>query len=99
MTNDATPEIADHAERHRYELALGGKLAAHIDYRMRGGDTIDLIHTEVATEHEGKGLGSQIARHALDDARSRGLKVIASCSYIAGYVRKHPEYGGLLAQR
>ena len=99
MTNDAIPEIGDHPERHRYELVLGGKLAAHVDYRLRGGDTIDLIHTEVAPEHEGMGLASQIARYALDDARSRGLKVAASCSYIAGYVRKHPEYGDLLAQR
>ena len=98
MTNDSNPEIADHPERHRYELALGGKAAAHIDYRLRG-DTIDLIHTEVAPEHEGQGLGSKIARYALDDARARGLKVAASCSYIAGYVRKHPEYGDLLAQR
>ena len=99
MTNQATPDIANRAERHCYELVLGGKTAAHIDYRLRGSDTIDLIHTEVAPEHEGKGLGSQIARFALEDARSRGLKVIASCSYIAGYVRKHPEFGALLAQR
>ena len=99
MTNDTDPKIADHPEHNRYELSLGGRRAAHIDYRLRGQGAIDLIHTEVAPEHEGQGLGSKIARYALDDARSRGLKVIASCSYVAGYVRKHPEYGELLAQR
>ena len=92
------PDIQDQRDAHRYELKVDGELAAHIDYRLRG-DTIDLIHTEVVPAHEGKGLGSQIARYALDDARSRGLKVIASCSYIAGYVRKHPEQGDVLAQR
>ena len=94
-----TPEITNNSGAHRYELRVDGQLAARVDYRMRGSDTIDLIHTEVAPEHEGKGLGSQIAKYALDDARARGLKVVPSCSYIAGYVRKHPENGSLLAQR
>ena len=94
-----TPAIADNAQAHRYELALGGRIVAHIDYRMRREGTIDLIHTEVAPDQEGRGLASRIAKFALDDARSRGLKVVASCSYVAGYVRKHPEYGDLLAQR
>ena len=97
--NNEAPAVADNPQARRYELALGGRTVAHVDYRMRGEGTIDLIHTEVAPGHEGQGLASRIAQFALDDARSRGLKVVASCSYIAGYVRKHPEYGDLLAQR
>ena len=94
-----TTDIAHQPQGHRYELTIDGRMAAKIDYRMRGEGTVDLIHTEVVPEHEGQGLGSKIAKFALDDARSRGLKVIPSCSYIAGYVRKHPEYSDLMAQR
>jgi predicted GNAT family acetyltransferase len=97
MANDTQPQIADRPERHHYELTMDGKPAAHIAYRMRGEDTIDLVHTEVEREFEGQGLGSKIAKFALDDARARGLKVVPSCSYIAGWVNKHPEYGDLVA--
>ena len=99
MTTDTAPDIADRPDARRYELTLAGKLAAQIDYRMRGDHTIDLIHTEVAPEHEGGGLAMKIAKFALDDARSRNLKVVPSCGFIASYVRKHSEYEDMLAQR
>lgn len=99
MTPDQSPKMANRPDLHRYELTLHGQVAAHIDYRMQGSDTVDLVHTEVEPAHEGNGLASKIAEFALQDARARGLRVIPSCSYIAGYVRKHPEHEELLAQR
>lgn len=93
----STPEISDHPERHQYELAIDGKRAAHIAYRLKG-DAIDLVHTEVDPAFEGQGLGSKIARFALDDARAKGRKVIATCSYIAGYIGKHAEYADLISR-
>jgi predicted GNAT family acetyltransferase len=92
-----TLEIADHPERHRYELTQDGKLAARIEYRMRGPAVIDLVHTEVDKEFEGQGLGSKIANFAFDDARTRGLRVVATCTYLQGWLRKHPEYAALAA--
>ena len=91
--------IADHPERHRYELEEGGKLAAQIQYRPHGAGTIELIHTEVPPEFEGQGFASKIAKFAFDDARRRGLKVIPTCTYLQAFLRKHPEYGDLVAQR
>jgi predicted GNAT family acetyltransferase len=94
-----TPEIADHPERHRYELTQDGKLAARIDYRMRGAALIDLVHTEVDKAFEGQGLASKIVKFALDDARSKGRHVIATCSYIQGWLQKHPGYEDLVARQ
>ena len=88
--------IADHPERHRYELAIDGKKAAEIIYHLRGPDTIELEHTEVQPGHEGQGLASKIATFAFDDARKRGLKVIVTCEYLQGWIRKHPEYADLV---
>lgn len=90
--------IADHPERHRYELDEGGKLAAHIQYRMRGTDTIELIHTEVPPEFEGQGFASKIAKFAFDDARRRALKVVPTCTYLQAYLRKHPDYEDLISR-
>jgi len=89
-------QIADHPQHHHYALSVDGKSAAHIEYRMHGEGTIELVHTEVGKAFEGRGLGSQIAKFALDDARKRGLKVIPTCSYIAGWIQKHPDYGDLV---
>jgi len=96
--NTEETQFANRPERHRYELSIGGKTAGHIDYRMGDGH-VDMLHTEVEPEYEGQGLASKLARSALDDARSQGLKVIPSCSYIAEYVRRHPEYEDILQRR
>ena len=40
-----------------------------------------------------------LARGALDHVRARGLKAIAQCEFIAGYLDKHPEYADLVASR
>jgi predicted GNAT family acetyltransferase len=33
---------------------------------------------------------------ALDQVRGEGLKVIAQCPFVRGYIDKHPEYSALL---
>ena len=91
------PDISNRQERHQYELDIDGKLAAWIHYRMRGEDTIELVHTEVKPGHEGQGLASKIASFAFDDARSRGLKVIPTCTYLQNFLQRRPEYQDLLA--
>lgn len=98
MSTEA-PQIADHPERHRYELTLDGKLAARIEYRLKDGHLVDLIHTEVDPAFEGRGLAGKIATFALDDARTQGRKVIATCEYIQRFLQKHPEYQDLAAAR
>ena len=56
-----------------------------------------LVHTEVATEFEGHGVGSRLAAAALDDIRARGLKVDPVCPFIARYLDRHPELSDLVA--
>jgi predicted GNAT family acetyltransferase len=93
----ATPRdtvMSKSAERHRYEMSIGGELAAFIDYRdMAGG--IELVHTKVMPAHEGHGVGSRLAKFALEEAGREGRKVKATCRFIAKYIERHPEYGGL----
>ncbi|MFP5504097.1 MAG: GNAT family N-acetyltransferase, partial [Candidatus Sericytochromatia bacterium] len=44
----------------------------------------------------GRGVGSQLAKAGLECARAEGLEVEPVCSFIAGYIRKHPEYRPLV---
>ena len=85
------PQIADNPREHRYEMRIDGQVAAIAAYRLAG-DTLTFTHTEVQPGHEGQGLGSKIAKYALDDVKRRGIQGVAQCKFIADYVKKHPEY-------
>ncbi|MBO9515344.1 MAG: N-acetyltransferase [Variovorax sp.] len=83
--------ITDNPELHRYEATIGGDLAGYCEYNLLR-DAIMFTHTEVLPAHEGQGVGSALARHVLDTARAQGRQVIPVCQFIAGWIRKHPEY-------
>jgi len=43
-------------------------------------------------------VGTALAVFALDDVRAKGRAVVATCPFIASYVKHHPEYQDLLAR-
>jgi predicted GNAT family acetyltransferase len=92
-TDDIT--LADNAAEHRFELKDGATVAARAEYNLLK-DAVMFTHTEVDRRFEGRGFGSKIAKFALDEVRRRGLHAIPVCTFIAGYLRKHPEYHDLL---
>ena len=88
-----TDTVRDNPDKHRFELDVGGHLAI-ANYRLTDG-IITFTHTEVPKELGGQGVGSKLVRGALDAARAQGLKVVAKCDFVAGYMSKHPEYDDL----
>jgi predicted GNAT family acetyltransferase len=90
-------EVRNNPALYRYELWVDGKLAGYAQYGL-GRGRIAFVHTEVYEPHESLGLGTQLARVALDDARLRGLMVMAYCPFIAEFIEGHlDEYGDLVA--
>ena len=87
-------DVTNNRAQHRYELTIDGHLAATY-YRIADG-VITFEHTEVPPELGGKGIGSKLIKGALDQVRADGLKVIAQCPFVKGYIEKHPEYADLL---
>jgi uncharacterized protein len=83
--------------RHRYEIEVDGQVAGSMVYRPHG-EALELIHTEVGEAWQGKGLAAQLARFALDDARSSGRKIIPTCVYVASYLERHPQDQDLVAR-
>jgi predicted GNAT family acetyltransferase len=78
-----------------YELLLDGDRIGCAFTEVHG-RTVVFTHTEVDPGHEGKGYGGRLARAALDDVRARDEQVIARCSFIKGWIDKHPDYQDLL---
>jgi predicted GNAT family acetyltransferase len=87
--------VRDNPARHRYELEVEGHVA-FAEYRLAAG-VITFIHTEVPKELGGKGVGSTLARGALEDVRRRGFRVVAQCPFIKGFMDKHAEFNDLVA--
>lgn len=93
MAADVT--VHDAPASHRYEAIVGGELAGFAEYHDRGTTRV-FTHTEVLDAFEGHGVGSALAQAALDEVAASGRRVQAVCPFIAGYIRRHPAYEGLL---
>jgi uncharacterized protein len=87
-------DVHNNAAESRFELAAGDHTA--VAYYQLSPGVITFTHTEVPPALSGQGIGSKLARGALDQARAMGLKVVARCEFIAGYIAKHAEYADLV---
>jgi predicted GNAT family acetyltransferase len=88
--------IVNNKEASRFEIKLGND-EAFVDYRWRN-DVLELLYIFVPVAHRGKGIAEELIKHVLDDALAGNRKIVVYCSWIAGYVRSHPEYHSLLQQ-
>lgn len=92
-------EVSDVPEANRYEARVDGESKpAGIAQYIRTAELIAFVHTEVDPAYEGRGVGSALARAALDEARGANLRVLATCPFFAGWIARHPEYQELLYQ-
>jgi len=87
-------EIQNNESAHRFEALVDGHVA-FVQYRYSNTGEIVFTHTEVPRPLAGRGIGSKLARFALDYARDRALRAASTCSFISSYVENHPEYQSL----
>ena len=92
----AVVRVVDNRALARYEATVGDELAGVAAYRLTG-TGIALTHTRVLPAFEGRGVGSALARSALNDARHRGLTVQPVCAFMASWIERHPDYADLVA--
>lgn len=88
--------VSHEEDAHRFVLDLG-KEEAVLNYRMDGEDVINLTYTEVPKGHEGEGIGSKLAKAAVEFARSNELRIRPTCGFVRSWLDKHPEHSDLVA--
>lgn len=93
----ATPplEIRHNHAASRFEAQVQGQAAVCTYHRV--GHVLHLTHTEVPRAAQGGGIAAALVQATLDWARSEGLRVRPACSYVASYMRRHPQTQDLLA--
>ena len=87
-------DVRDNTAESRFELDVDGHTV--IAYYQLSPGTITFTHTEVPPALAGHGVGSRLAKGALELARAQKLKVVAKCPFVAAYMGKHPEYLNLI---
>jgi predicted GNAT family acetyltransferase len=83
--------VSNNKDAGRYEAHVDGQLAGFTTYVVRG-DRVVFRHAEVYPRWEGQGVGSALARGALDDVIASGKLITPLCPFIVAFVSQHPSY-------
>jgi predicted GNAT family acetyltransferase len=89
--------VVDAPDEDRFEIFVDERLAGFAQY-TREKAVIAFTHTEIDPAFEGQGLGSILARAALDAAREEKLAVLPYCPFIKGWIAKHSDYVNLVPE-
>jgi predicted GNAT family acetyltransferase len=95
MTDDL--DISNDAQAKHFTARMNGETAV-LDYQFKE-PVIIFTATEVPESMRGGGLGGQLVRAALDHCREHGYEVVPLCPFVAGWIRRHPEFHDLVPAR
>ena len=88
--------VRDDPEESRYEIRDGDRVLGLAAYERRG-DTTVFTHTEVDPDAGQDGPGQHAgARRAGRRPQLTGGSVVAQCSFVRGWIERHPEYADLV---
>lgn len=91
-----TLDIRNNEEESQFETTVEGHVAVAA-YDLEEPNRIVFTHTNVPEALAGRGIAGEIVKFGLDHARDKKLTVVPQCSYVAAYIKRHPEYQDLLA--
>lgn len=86
-------EVIHDKNNSRFVVSIDGE-HSFVEYSLYD-KVMDLYHTYTPPQLRGKGLAEKVVRTALEYAKQNNLKVVPSCSYVAVFLQRHPEYSEL----
>jgi predicted GNAT family acetyltransferase len=97
MADSPSAQVRRNPAQQQFDLLVDGEGAGLVSYCERGDGVLELLHTEVHPQFEGRGLGGQLVRGVLAEARQAGQKIVPSCSFIASWLERHPAEADIVA--
>jgi len=95
--NTTGTEIRLNEKGKRFEITVGDA-TAYIDYAWQK-DSLALLYIFVPVPFRGQGYSTLLIEYVMQYARTNQLKLKIYCSYISGYIRRHPEHHDLLISK
>lgn len=90
--------IDDQPDASRYIAHdAGGAQLGYLTYEPRGEGVVAFTHTVTDPAAQGRGVASSLVRRAIADARQRGQRIVPVCSFVGGWLDKHPEEKDVVA--
>ena len=89
MSADSAVHASHDASQQRFEVRTDEGVA-FLTYERRDGRLV-VMHTEVPSTLEGRGIGGQLVQAAVAFATQEQLKVLPLCPFARTYLRRHPE--------
>jgi uncharacterized protein len=71
---------------------------ADLTYQEPGSGILDLQHTFVPRDSRGEGIAESLAEAAFEHARSNGMRVRPTCTFVKSWLESHPEYDDIVEQ-
>jgi uncharacterized protein len=87
---DTTYDVTNNEKEMQFEIEVDGE-KSYLSYRYYK-KKIAFMHTSVPEVLEGKGIASALAKEAFSFALTQNMPVIVYCPFVAGFIKKHPEY-------
>ncbi|QCB29134.1 GNAT family N-acetyltransferase [Corynebacterium endometrii] len=87
--------VAHQADKSRYVLTVGGQEAGVAEY-VDTDSYREFNHTVIYPEFRGRGLSAPLIKGALDASRQLNTPIKPSCSAVAAFIEKNPEYATLV---
>ncbi|WP_308607960.1 GNAT family N-acetyltransferase [uncultured Corynebacterium sp.] len=92
-----TTSVAHQTDRSRFVITVDGEEAGFAEY-SDSATTREFTHTEIFESFQGQGLSKPLIKAALDDDSTVGRQVIPTCSAVARFIEKNPEYQRLTSR-
>jgi predicted GNAT family acetyltransferase len=84
--------LHEETESHgRYSTVVEGH-TGEMTYSRTSPQLIIVDHTLVPDALRGKGVGQALAKHAIEEARKGGWKIIPLCPFMKAQTMRHPEW-------
>jgi predicted GNAT family acetyltransferase len=79
-----------------FYIENNGQNVGEMRYSLNG-NTIEIFHTEVDPEHQGKNLGLKLVEAGVNYAREKNYKIVPSCTFAKTVFAGHQSYQDVLA--
>lgn len=88
-------KVVHDSSKSIFRAILQEEEVGHLQYRMlnqNSSKSVDFFHTHTNPVAQGRGVAARMVQNGLQWAKDNNLRVIPSCSYVASYIDKNPQW-------